>query len=108
MTTFRAALSICGLSQQEAADYIDVRLDTVKSWSSGRGNPPEGVWRTLADLYRRIEDAADFASAQLDPPLMDRLAMNNVLADSGEDPLPASADAVAGAMALLLAIHESD
>lgn len=107
-TTFSAAIAICGLSQQEAADYLDVRLDTVKSWSAGRNPPPEGAWQMLSDLYRRIEDAADYASAQIEPGLMDRRAMNNLQADSGTDPLPGGGDAVAGAMALLLSIGESD
>ncbi|TKD17940.1 hypothetical protein FBT96_12410 [Rhodobacter capsulatus] len=105
-TTFAAAIAICGLSQQEAADYLGVRIDTVKSWSSGRNPPPDGVWGMLADLYRRVENAADHASSQIEPDLMDKRAMNNLQADSGEDPLPGGAAAVAGAMALLLAIGD--
>lgn len=106
MTTYKSALAICGLSQQEAAEFHGVSLASVKDWCRGRSNPAPGVWSDLADLYRRIEDAADSASSNLEPGLMDRRVMNNVTADSGTDPLPGSADAVAGAMALLLAIRE--
>lgn len=108
MTTYKAALAICGLSQQEAAAFHTVSLASVKHWCRGRSTPPVGVWEQLADLYRRIEDAADSASAMLEPGLMDRRVMNNVTADSGPEPLPGSGDAVAGAMALLLAIREAE
>lgn len=107
MTTYKSALSICGLSQQEAAIFHGVSLASIKDWCRGRSTPPEGVWGQLADLYQRIEDAADHASAQLEPDLMDRRVMNNVAADSGENPLPGGGDMVAGAMALLLAIREA-
>lgn len=107
MTTFKAALSICGLSISEAADYLGVRLDTVKSWSQGRNSPPPGVWQMLADLYARIEDAADHAAGQLEPGMMDRRVMNSLTADDGADPLPGSGDGVAGAMALLLALSDA-
>ena len=106
MTTFRAAIQICGLSLSEAADFLGVRPDTAKSWSQGRNAPPPGVWEMLSALYQRIEAAADHASAELEPGLMDRKAMNNVTADDGADPLPGGADAVAGAMALLLAMAD--
>ncbi len=107
MTTYKSALSICGLSQQEAAVFHGVSLASVKDWCRGRSTPPVGVWEQLSDLYQRIEDAADHASAMLEPGLMDRRVMNNVSADSGDEPLPGSGDMAAGAMALLLAIRES-
>lgn len=108
MTTFKAALAICGLSQVEAADYLGSRIDTVKSWSQGRNAPPMGVWKDLADLYRRIENTADFAAGNLEPGLMAPRIANNIQADDGEDPLPGHADDVAGAMALLLAVGMDD
>lgn len=108
MTTYKSALSICGLSQQEAAAFHGVSLASVKDWCRGRRAPPLGVWEQLAKLYGRIEDAADSASSMLEPDLMERRVMNNITADSGEDPLPGSGDMVAGAIALLLAIREPD
>lgn len=53
----------CGLSQTDAADLLNVRLDTVKSWER-RTNPnraPEGVIAALRALYRAMERAADEA-----------------------------------------------
>ena len=58
MTPLAASLQLCGLSQREAAAFLDVRLDTLKSWSSGRGPTPEGVMRELAALQGRIVKAA--------------------------------------------------
>lgn len=106
MTTLKAAIAICGLSQQEAAEFLGVSIQSVKDWSRGRSAPPIGVWIMLSDLYTRIENAADFASSNLDPGLIARRAMNNIAADQGNDPLPGSGDMVAGAMALLLALAD--
>lgn len=106
MTTFKASLGLCGLSQKEAAEYLGVSLDSVKGWCRGKTPPPRGVWDALSDLLARIEGAADNASSMIEPDLMDRAAMNNVEADAGENPLPSGADAVAGALALLLAIRD--
>lgn len=61
----------------------------------------------MAALYERLEDAADYASALLETGLIDRRDMNNVTADNGPDPLPGSADRVAGAMTLLMALREA-
>lgn len=63
MTLFAAAIRLVGLSQREAAELFDVRLDTVKSWSVGRNRPPQGVWEDLRDLYalqvRAVEETLD-------------------------------------------------
>ena len=48
----------CGLSHREAADLHRVRLDTVKSWASGRNRPPPGAITELRTLYARIERSA--------------------------------------------------
>lgn len=104
MSTFKSSLAICGLSQQQAAEFLGVALQTVKHWSSGRNNPPAGVWMMLADLYRRIEAVADNASVEIE--CVDPRQWGNIQADSGPDPLPHGADGVAGAMALLIAIAE--
>lgn len=60
MTTLYAImLQACGLSQQEAADFHKVRLDTVKSWSAGRRPAPDGAIAELRALFEKIETAAD-------------------------------------------------
>lgn len=105
MTAFRYSLMVCGLSQQQAADFLDVSIDTVKSWCSGRANPPLGVWQLLASLFEQIQDAADGAADVMDLSGIDPRAFNNVEADISGNELPASgALKAAGAMALLMAI----
>lgn len=59
MTAFFLLAQRCGLSLAEAADFLGVRLDTVKSWSAGRNPTPEGVIDELRALYAKIERAAD-------------------------------------------------
>jgi hypothetical protein len=59
MTLFSLLCSVCGLSHREAADFLGVRLDTVKSWSAGRNRAPDGVLDALADLAAKIDAAAD-------------------------------------------------
>ena len=103
-TTFSAAIRLCGLSQSEAAEFLGVRLDTVKSWSAGRNRVPHGVWQMLADLWRRIEDAADAAS--MDDAILDPRALESITTDDA-DGLPDGADAAAGAMALLIHIADA-
>lgn len=107
MTTFAASIRLCGLSQQEAAEFLGVRVDTIKSWSAGRNPVPQGVWQMLADLWRRIEDAADNAAASIETDGLDPRALQNVSAND-EDGLPGGAVDAAGAMALLIALADDD
>ena len=44
----------CGLSQAEAAEFHDARVDSVKSWCSDRRNAPPGVIKDLQKLLREI------------------------------------------------------
>jgi hypothetical protein len=56
----------CGLSQAEAADFIhDVRLDTVKSWSSDRRPAPQFAVNQLQSLLRTIRDAGEQFAKEL-------------------------------------------
>lgn len=57
MTLVSALITACGLSNREAANYLDVRLDTLHSWSSGRRTAPDGAVRQLAQLYVDVLDA---------------------------------------------------
>jgi hypothetical protein len=63
MTLFSLLLSRCGLSIEAAAQFLNVRSDTVKSWSSGRRQPPEAVVTELRLLFTKIERTADEAAA---------------------------------------------
>lgn len=58
MTLFASILAGLGLSQPEAAAYLDVRPDTIKSWGAGRNPVPPGVYERLHALGERQEDAA--------------------------------------------------
>ncbi len=106
-TTFKSALSVCGLSQQQAADFLEVGLGTIKDWNSGRANPPRGVWVMLASLFEQIQDAADGAADVMSLDGIDPRAFNNLEADIRHDALPTEgALGAAGAMALLMAIAD--
>ncbi len=61
MTLFALLRDRCGLSHREAAEFLGVRLDTVKSWSSGRNPCPPGVIEALRSLYRSMDRAASEA-----------------------------------------------
>lgn len=77
----------------------------MKSWCSGRANPPLGVWQMLASLFEQIQDAADGAADAMSLDGIDPRAFNNIEADIPGDELPLdSAARAAGAMALLMAI----
>lgn len=61
MNELRLAMAACGLSQREAAAYLDVRLDTVAKAMTGRSRTPSG-W--LADL-RRLHERQVLAAEQV-------------------------------------------
>jgi hypothetical protein len=62
-TLFGAIRDAAGLSHQAAADIFGVRLDTVKSWSSGRRTaPPAVLEQARALLLRQEHEAAAIAA----------------------------------------------
>jgi hypothetical protein len=61
MNPYSVLISYAGLSHREASDFHKVRLDTVKSWSSGRNRAPEGAIDELIDLINRQEQLAEAA-----------------------------------------------
>lgn len=106
MTTFKSALAICGLSQAEAAAFLNVSLGSVKNWCRGKSAPSRDAWRTLAGLYAHIESVSNSTRLEMKTDLMGRRATNNIEANNGPDPLPGRGAAVAGARALLLVLHK--
>jgi hypothetical protein len=58
MTPFSLLILRAGLSHREASDFHSVRLDTVKSWSSGRNRTPTNVLNDLSLLIRRQKVSA--------------------------------------------------
>ncbi|MDP9195226.1 MAG: hypothetical protein M3O22_00380 [Pseudomonadota bacterium] len=57
-TVFQILLQSCGLSHREAAEFLDVRPDTIKSWSSGRRAVPEGAVNQILTLLKAQAKAA--------------------------------------------------
>jgi hypothetical protein len=57
----------CGLSQTEAAEYQDVKLDSVKSWCSDRRPAPIPVIAQLQELMRLIERSGKDFAAKMKP-----------------------------------------
>ncbi len=66
MTPYDLLRRRCGLSQAEAAAFHGVRLDTIKSWCSGRNRPAAAVLAELRSLHARIERVAAEALAAID------------------------------------------
>jgi hypothetical protein len=58
-TPFAVLIERCGLSQREAAEFLKVRLDTVKSWCAGRNTAKPAVLAELRRLYANIQGAAE-------------------------------------------------
>lgn len=50
---FKAALGVLGLSQAEAAAYLDVSISNVEKMCAGKRRVPRGIWSELADLWDR-------------------------------------------------------
>lgn len=65
-TAFGILVALAGLSHREAAEFLGVRLDTVKSWSSGRNKCPAGAIRELRTLILRQQHAAAEVLAQIE------------------------------------------
>jgi hypothetical protein len=61
MNPYSVLISYAGLSHREASDFHKVRLDTVKSWSSGRNHVPEGAIDELIDLINMQDQIANSA-----------------------------------------------
>ncbi|MCP4209757.1 MAG: hypothetical protein GY767_22330 [Shimia sp.] len=68
MTDFKNMLGLCGPSRREAADYFEVREDTVKNWSSGRTSPPDNVVADLAWLWGQIYTVSNGGAGMADLP----------------------------------------
>lgn len=60
-----ALRELCGLSQQDVADAVDVRLQSAKRWENpntenGWYEPPEDAWAYLDGMRELMESQADF------------------------------------------------
>lgn len=60
---FRAMREECGLTQQDAADALGVRVLTVKRWERpGFPEPPDDAWAYLNSMRDRMVEMAEFAA----------------------------------------------
>lgn len=71
ITVFALLLRISGLSQKEAAAFLDLSPSSVDKFSRGVMQPKPGVLRELRDLVDKQVTAADQALSQIDE-LVDR------------------------------------
>lgn len=62
-TTFKLLLQSSGLSRSEAAQFLDVSEESVRSWYTGRRNCPDGV---IEDMYTLIDRQEGEALQALD------------------------------------------
>lgn len=61
--TFRAMRERLGLTQQDAADALGVRVLTVKRWErTGFPEPPDDAWAYLNSMRDRMVEMAEFAA----------------------------------------------
>lgn len=65
MKPYGLLLSLSGLSTREAAVFHNVRQDTVKSWSAGRNNAPDGAIIEIKALIAAQEKAASEALVKI-------------------------------------------
>ena len=59
--TLRAARVNCGLTQQEAAEKLNVSLSTLKNWEAGKTFPKQPQIEAVCSLYGICYDALFFA-----------------------------------------------
>lgn len=88
MTLYAACLSHLGLSQSNAAALHGVRIDTVKSWATGRNRVPTGVWDDLRAYAGEIVAGAEDLAARM-PEKVDRIEIND--SEAAGTPLMAAA-----------------
>lgn len=112
MNTLKAALSLCGLSHAEAAEYLSLELgriitkNTIDDMARGKTRLNIDILEALAGLFARIEEVADNAADMLEPGLIAPENLNGIQVDDGADPLPDGSDDIAGALALFFALAD--
>lgn len=65
MSPFPHLLQLCGLSQEEAASFFDVSVDTIKSWSNGRRRASPEVIGELSGLWANIQAIANALAKEI-------------------------------------------
>jgi hypothetical protein len=88
VTLYAACLSHLGLSQSNAAALHGVRIDTVKSWATGRNRVPTGAWDDLRAYAGEIVAGAEDLATRM-PESVDRIEIND--SEAAGAPLMAAA-----------------
>lgn len=80
MTPAALLIQLAGLSHREAADFLRIRLDTVKSWhrAHGANGTSDGILSELRALIAQQERTAAQAIAQM-------AQMADIARENGED-----------------------
>lgn len=54
--TIKEYRKAAGLTQKQFSELFEIPIDVVKSWDSGRRNPPEWVKKLIAKELERIKE----------------------------------------------------
>lgn len=105
-TTFANILGLCGLSKQDAADFLGVNLVTIKKWYSGKSNVPANVFVMLANHWHDIEEVSKGADPQIEIHIMNYMDVG--LIEAASENLCNYGDAYgrAGAVCFLKKMHK--
>ena len=100
MTAFKAAINLCGLTQLDAANLLNVSLPTIKVYSTGLANPTRVIWSQLARQFQHISSAADSAAEKIIFNEMDKELFNSMRVTDGEKSFLGDGDYSATALAI--------
>lgn len=78
MSNFKAIIDLFGLSQEEAATYLDVERADVVRWCETVDSPPLDVWQALVRLFDSIRYAAEDAAKTADLDQLDATDLNRI------------------------------
>ncbi len=57
-TEFALIRNLVGMNSKETAEFLEVSIDTIKSWNVGRNDAPRHAIEQMKALYYQIEDRA--------------------------------------------------
>lgn len=70
-----------GLTQKQFAELFDIPLDTVKSWESGRRNPPEWAQNLILEKLDQIEQEQKKIDLLVIEPMISKYPVMSAIAD---------------------------
>ncbi|MEJ8473274.1 hypothetical protein [Roseibium algae] len=78
MTNFQNILTLFGLSNEEAASYLNVETPDVVRWCTTDDSPPIEVWKALVMLFDSIRFAAEDAAKTADLDHLQATDLNSI------------------------------